>query len=162
MWFVVHTKPREERKALENLSAQGFEAFLPMLTREKLLGGRLKTITEPLFSRYLFVSTESDNQNFSLIRSTKGVHQLLSFGLRPSRVSNSLIEALLQLRTEEVFDRLLKPGDSIKVVDGPLSGLQGVFVSHDGQERARILIEILCNCHEIEISRHDLAPLSGS
>jgi hypothetical protein len=28
-WYVIHTKVREEFRALENLQAQGFEVFLP-------------------------------------------------------------------------------------------------------------------------------------
>jgi transcriptional antiterminator RfaH len=28
-WHVIHTKVREEFRALENLQAQGFEVFLP-------------------------------------------------------------------------------------------------------------------------------------
>jgi hypothetical protein len=30
-WHVVHTKPRAEARALENLERQGFEVFLPMI-----------------------------------------------------------------------------------------------------------------------------------
>jgi transcriptional antiterminator RfaH len=37
-WHVIHTKVREEFRALENLQAQGFEVFLPNCeVQEKLL-----------------------------------------------------------------------------------------------------------------------------
>ena len=48
-WFVVHTKPRQEQRALENLQRQGFAAWLPMLSVEKFRRGRLEKVTEPMF-----------------------------------------------------------------------------------------------------------------
>jgi hypothetical protein len=34
-WHVIHTKVREEFRALENLQAQGFEVFLPTCQVQK-------------------------------------------------------------------------------------------------------------------------------
>jgi transcriptional antiterminator RfaH len=34
-WNVIHTKVREEFRALENLQAQGFEVFLPTCQVQK-------------------------------------------------------------------------------------------------------------------------------
>ena len=36
-WYVIHAKPRQEARALENLERQGYEAWLPMLTVQKIL-----------------------------------------------------------------------------------------------------------------------------
>ena len=35
-WYLIHTKIRQERGALENLQRQGFECFLPQIWVEKL------------------------------------------------------------------------------------------------------------------------------
>ena len=55
LWYAVHSRPKQEIRALENLQNQGFETWLPMLTIEKLRRGRLAEVTEPMFSRYLFI-----------------------------------------------------------------------------------------------------------
>ena len=39
-WYVIHTKPRQEQRALTNLAQQGYQCYLPMITREKLGRGR--------------------------------------------------------------------------------------------------------------------------
>ena len=63
MWYVAHTKPREEFRALENIERQGFEPYLPTLRRDKIIRGALAVKIEPLFARYLFI-----NRSFRLTR----------------------------------------------------------------------------------------------
>ena len=53
--FVVVTKPRQERIALENLHRQGYECFLPMAENPyQRRRNNHQQIIEPLFPRYLF------------------------------------------------------------------------------------------------------------
>ncbi|MEK0432387.1 MAG: RfaH, partial [Pseudomonadota bacterium] len=47
-WYAIHSKPRQEERALDNLQRQGYEAWLPMLTVEKVLRGKLVQVTEPM------------------------------------------------------------------------------------------------------------------
>ena len=54
-WYLVHTKPRQENCALENLERQAYPCYLPTLLTEKLRQGALTVTNEPLFPRYLFI-----------------------------------------------------------------------------------------------------------
>ena len=49
-WHVVHTKPRAEARALENLERQGFEVFLPMITLQKVRRAKLANMSRNLLS----------------------------------------------------------------------------------------------------------------
>ena len=93
-WYVIHTKPRQEQRALENLQRQGFEAWLPMIELEKVRRSRLTRVTEPMFSRYLFIRLDTTQTNWSPIRSTLGVSKLVSFGNVPAAVPDALIDML--------------------------------------------------------------------
>lgn len=160
MWYAVHSKPREELRALENLSRQGFDCFLPTLTLEKFVRGQLKIVTEPMFSRYLFVQSESENQNFSLIRSTKGVSKLLSFGALPCEIPNKVIETLKDLvssKTNQV-QTLFKFGDPVFIKEGPLKGLNAIFKVANGDFRAYVFIDLMNKTHKVEVQRTDLIP----
>ena len=55
IWFLVHTKPRQEDVALVNLERQGYRCYLPRLRVEKILRRKAVVVIEPMFSRYLFV-----------------------------------------------------------------------------------------------------------
>ena len=156
-WYAIHSKPRQEERALENLQRQGFEAWLPMLTVEKVLRSKLVQVIEPMFSRYLFIRFDTEQTNWSPIRSTLGVSKLVSFGNRPAVVADELIEALQQL-PEQAPQRLIQPGQQVKIVSGPLRGLEGIYQQADGELRAMVLIELLNKQHRIVTDMQDLRP----
>lgn len=156
-WYAIHSRPRQEERALENLQRQGFEAWLPMLTVEKVLRSKLVQVVEPMFSRYLFIRLDTEQTNWSPIRSTLGVSKLVSFGNRPAVVADELIEALQQL-PEQAPQRLLQPGQQVKIVSGPLRGIDGIYQQPDGELRALVLIEMLNKQHRIVTDMQDLRP----
>ena len=45
-WYLVHTKPRQEKCALENLHRQGYQCYLPTIPAEKLRQGLLTVADE--------------------------------------------------------------------------------------------------------------------
>jgi transcriptional antiterminator RfaH len=156
-WYAIHSKPRQEERALENLQRQGFEAWLPLLTVEKVLRSKLVQVVEPMFSRYLFIRLDTEQTNWSPIRSTLGVSKLVSFGNRPAVVADELIEALRQM-PEQAPQRLIQPGQQVKIVSGPLRGLEGIYQQADGELRAMVLIELLNKQHRIVTEMQDLRP----
>ena len=113
-WYVVHTKPRQETRALENLENQGFKCFLPMMQVQKLRNQRVQTVTEPMFSRYLFIQLNDETQNWGPIRSTLGVSKLVSFGHQPAKVPSEFVE-FLQEAPSETLERMFSPGDNVLV-----------------------------------------------
>ncbi len=141
-WYVVHTKPRQEARALENLQNQGFNCFLPTMQVQKLRNQRVQTITEPMFSRYLFIQLNEQTQNWGPIRSTLGVSKLVSFGPQPAKVPPEFIE-LLKEAPAETLERMFAPGDSVHIASGPLQGLEGKYIAHDGETRAFVLVDLL-------------------
>jgi len=141
-WYVVHTKPRQEARALENLQNQGFNCFLPMLQVQKLRNQKVQTVTEPMFSRYLFIQLDDQTQNWGPIRSTLGVSKLVSFGPQPAKVPAEFI-AFLQEAPIETIERMFNPGDHVQVASGPFKGLEGQYVAHDGETRAFVLVDLL-------------------
>ena len=158
-WYAIHSKPRQEERALDNLQRQGFEAWLPMLTVEKVLRGKLVNVTEPMFSRYLFIRLDTEQTNWSPIRSTLGVSRLVSFGNRPAVVADELIQAL-QTVPQRAPERLFQPGQTIKIVSGPLKGIEGIFQQADGEHRAMVLIDLLNKQHRVTTQMQDLRPAS--
>lgn len=145
-WYLIHTKIRQERVALENLERQGFECFLPLIRAEKLRRGALQVVQEPLFSRYLFIrlGTGLESQSWAPIRSTVGVIRLVTFGQTPAKIEDELI-ADLQVKTDsaEVQLRHFEPGEQVVVTDGPFVGVEAIYQMADGESRVMVLLNIL-------------------
>ena len=156
-WFVVHTKPRQEQRALENLQRQGFAAWLPLLSVEKFRRGRLEKVVEPMFSRYLFIQLDKVTSNWSPIRSTMGVSKLVTFGNLPAAVPPEIVDALRNAPTPDV-PRFFSSGDSVRFVNGPLHGLEGLFQAPDGEARAMIFINLLSRPQVVSVELNQLAP----
>jgi transcriptional antiterminator RfaH len=157
-WYVLHSKPRQEQRALENLERQGFQAWLPTIEVEKLRRGQLTRVIEPMFSRYLFIRLDKTQSNWSPIRSTLGVSKLVSFGNVPAVVPDELIQALQQADGSQRH-YLLKEGDAVQFVSGPLQGLEGILQQRDGELRALVLIELISQPQRISTALHDIRPL---
>ena len=154
-WYVVHTKPRQETRALENLENQGFECFLPRIPVQKRIRQRVQVVSEPLFSRYLFIRLDQSTRSWAPIRSTLGVSRLVTFGQQPARVPEALVAALREAPPMQVA-HLFAPGDAVLVVNGPLQGAQGVYQVSEGEQRALVLIELLGQPQRLQLMLDDL------
>ena len=140
-WYVVQTKPRQERRALEHLERQGFRCMLPLVRIERIRRRTRIWNDEPLFARYLFIRIADANVRWHLLRSTRGVTQLVCFGGVPASVPAGWMEAFL--RADRVPVRLFDPGERIVVVQGPFAGIEGIYQLPDGESRALVLLELL-------------------
>jgi transcriptional antiterminator RfaH len=155
-WYLVHTKPRQEQRALFNLTQQGYECYLPLLATEKLRQRTVQVVQEPLFSRYLFahLDTSLAGKSWAPIRSTIGVCRLVAFGAEPAKVDTNLID-LLRARpdlAQQSTKRLFHPGDRVQIKDGPFAGLEAIYQIADGASRAMVLVEILSKPSQLAIS----------
>lgn len=163
-WYLFHTKPRQEKCALDSLHRQGYQCDLPTFLSEKLRQGLLTVADEPLLPRYLFIRLgQGDSaKSWAPIRSTKGVSRLVSFGIEPARVDDGLIELL---RTQEASihtepERLFKPGERVRFTEAPFAGIEGIYQMADGERRVMVLIEILSKPVAVRVAPASLRKAS--
>lgn len=146
-WYLIFTKPRQERCALENLTRQGYECYLPMLVAEKISHEKITPERTPLFPRYLFIRLDQGlgAKSWSPIRSTRGVSRLVSFGAEPARVDAALISHLQAC--EQVMsnhpEKLFSNGERVRLTGAPFDGLEAVYQMPDGERRAMVLLEFM-------------------
>lgn len=145
-WYVVSTKPRYERWAELNLRRFGVEIFNPQLKESKVIRRVRRVVTVPLFPGYLFAKLDLNNQ-FRTVSYAKGVRKIVAFGSTPARVDEKLVEAIeARLANGETNApaRVLMSGQTVKIQDGPLHGLQAIFEREmTGQQRAVLLLRTL-------------------
>jgi transcriptional antiterminator RfaH len=161
-WYVIHTKPKQELRAAQNLERQGYNIFLPTIPVQKLLKNTIKITHEPLFARYLFIQLDQTNSSWFPIRSTRGVHQIVRFGIHtePVKAHPQLIEDLKRWLVEKTPKTLFSRGESISIQDGPFKGLEATFqklLDHpSGESRAMIMIDILGKIQNLKIFTHHI------
>ena len=156
-WYLIHTKPQQELRALQNLERQGYVCFYPKLTTEKLKRGALALVEAPLFPRYLFLQSDP-RQSMAPIYSTQGVSRLVRFGVEAARVDPTLIKLLKNGQTslEESPKRLFAAGDNLLLTEGPFAGFSAIYQMKDSDQRVIVLIEMLGRVSRLKVAPHIL------
>ena len=62
-WYVLHTKPRSEKKVEEQLLSLGINAYCPIRSEFKLWSDRKKKIDKPVLPSMIFVNIEDKDIN---------------------------------------------------------------------------------------------------
>lgn len=133
-WYVIHTNPRCEDRALKGLAAAGIEAYAPKAWRWKWIrsGGKRRREREPGFAypRYLFVRT-SGVADWEAIHRTHGVAGIVCMGLVPVRVPQRTVEKIQVAEDMGCFDFTaelvtLRVGSKVVLTAGPFDGYVAV------------------------------------
>jgi transcriptional antiterminator RfaH len=163
-WYVVQTNVRQEQIALENLSRQGYQCFYPRIKQWHKRRGKRYLSEEAFFPGYLFISLDLDQTNTTPIRSTRGVTSLIRFGYQIQPVPEAVIE-ILQQRTDSmdvvsVLPVDFKPGQQVRIEEGPLEGFTAIFQTKKGEDRAILLLGLLGSQRRVEVPSRSLCEIS--
>ena len=160
-WFVVTVKPQHELSAAAALESKGIEKLAPTYVTRRRWTDRVKKLTLPLFPGYVFC--RGPVQARGSILCTPGVRGFVSFGRGPEPVPQNEISAILRLASSGQPlepQAYLRTGERVRVVDGPLRGLQGTLIECEGRARVAVGIEMLQRSVSVEIDRAVLEPLT--
>lgn len=147
-WYVAHTQPHAEARAVANLERQGFGTYLPRYMKRRRHARRVDMVAVPVFPRYVFVSIDLSRQRWLSIRSTIGVSRLVCQGDAPLAVPEGIVEGLMKRQDELGFVRLLAPpglrvGDKVRVLGGAFEESLGLLESMTDEQRVTILLDML-------------------
>ena len=145
-WYAIQTKPNRERDVEKRLNDLRLEVFLPWMRTRRRIGSRFQWVRVPLFPSYVFCRLDMVLSG-KAARYSPGVKDFLSFGSRLAEVGDDIILVLRERCPEGVaqIDPVsAKPGDIVRITEGPFSGLEAVFEQKlKGSERVAVLLEIL-------------------
>lgn len=144
-WYVIHAKPRKELQVYSQLRAskQAIDVYYPSMTVEPV-NPRCSRI-RPYFPGYLFARAVLAEIGESALRWIPGAQGLVRFGGEPAIVPENFVLELKRriAAMERDGDQHygLKPGDRIRVVEGPFADCEGIFDGwRSGEERAQLLL----------------------
>lgn len=142
-WYLLQSKSKQELRAQEHLTRQGYNTYLPMLSAEKIQRGKRTCVTEPLFPGYLFIHLCPEGDNWRPIRSTRGVTRVVGFNNAPLAVPEGLVETLIEQHNTGTKAEAYQAGDTLRIKHGPFKELDAVFCTYDGEARAIVLLNIM-------------------
>ncbi|TGQ68277.1 transcription antiterminator NusG [Mesorhizobium sp. M00.F.Ca.ET.186.01.1.1] len=162
-WFVVQTHQHSESLAERHLLSQNFRTYLPKRRRTVRHARIVKTVSSAYFDCYLFVSLAVHQQSWYPINSTVGVRKLVMSKGMPIPAPYGVVESLISATDDDGIlhpDILLRPGQRVRIIDGPFSDQLGIL-DHVGSAGAvRILLDIMNSSIPITIGRDKLSLVS--
>lgn len=162
-WYVVNTRPREETRAVEHLTREGYQCLYPRIRRTLRTAKGLVDRVESLFPNYLFLHANPMTDNLARVRSTRGVRNLVRFGLEPAEVPPEVIEELQQCGggsdKQGGVIRLsgaARQAVAAKFAESALVDFGGVFLTPDGSERVILLMRVLGDYNKVSLPEDQL------
>ncbi|MCH6257200.1 hypothetical protein MLD52_11630 [Puniceicoccaceae bacterium K14] len=155
-WICIRTVNKKEKKVSKIIRDElGLETFSPEISRLRKYRTGKRRFTEAMFPCYLFVKLDV-REGFERIRSTRGVHSILKYGMKVSVVSEKIIYKLKEsLSSEDVlFLDEDKPGISNvgRIEYGPFEGFVGEIIkTSNAGERVCVLLNFLGHCVPVEV-----------
>jgi len=155
-WFTVQTHIRSEIKAAFHLKRQGFETYIPQYLKLRRHARKRDIVKSPLFPRYIFVTFDINREHWRAINSTIGINQIICQGDKPAVLEDDVINEIRAREDEKGNIRINKlipfsPGQTIQIIKGALADQIGIFECTTGEERVKILLNLLGRSMKVEM-----------
>jgi transcription antitermination factor NusG len=160
-WYAASTNSNHEKQVAARLEARAVQYFLPLYKSLRKWKDRRVFLDIPLFPGYIFVRLTRISQLRAL--EVPGVVRLVGFGGQPCALPENDIEIL---RTG-IANRLnIEPhpcvtaGLRVRVIKGPLVGLEGILVRQKSSSRVVLTLDAIARSAAVEVDVRDIDPIS--
>jgi len=171
-WYVVNTYAGHENRVKDNLekrletmgiSENLFRIVVAEETQIEIKNEKSKEVVKNIFPGYLFVEMIMTDEAWYVVRNTPGVTGFIGSsggGAKPFPVKQDEIEKILRRigQSDKNVEVDFAVGDSVKILSGPFSGMEGKVESMNDQSQvATVLIILFGRETPTDISYVDLA-----
>ena len=172
-WYVVNTyaghENRVKNKKKKRLETMGisdnlFRIVVAEETQIEVKNDKSKEVVKNIFPGYLFVEMIMTDEAWYVVRNTPGVTGFIGSsggGAKPFPVAKEEIEDILRRigQSDKKIEVEFKVGDTVKIVSGPFSGMEGVVdTMNDQTQVAKVLIILFGRETPTDINYIDLKP----
>ena len=156
-WYVVNTYAGHENRVKENLekrletmgiSDNLFRIVVAEETQIEVKNEKTKEVVKNIFPGYLFVEMIMTDEAWYVVRNTPGVTGFIGSsggGAKPIPVKRSEIDTILRRigESDKAVEIDFKVGDTVKILSGPFSGMEGTVESMNDQTQVATVLIIL-------------------
>ena len=158
-WYAAYTFANHEKRVAAQLDARAVEHFIPLYNSVRRWKDRRIHLALPLFPGYVFLRLALRDK-LRALQIPSLVH-LVGFNGQPAALSDEEMAALRQGLTEQLNAQphpYLKVGRRVRVVSGPLTGLEGIVVRMKNHLRFVISLNLIMRSVSVEMGNADIVP----
>jgi transcription antitermination factor NusG len=161
-WYALHTRSRHEKTVAHRLHECGLETYLPTVQEVHRWSDRKKKVEVPLFSCYVFLRCNLSPENRNHVYRIESVLGFVGAGGAGMSIPDEQIESIRKLLAQSVPWRshpFLKAGQRVRVRGGALDGVEGIFLSENGDHSLVISVEAIQRSMAVRIDGYDVVPV---
>ena len=149
IWFVVHTKPRCEKKLAEYSLQYAINYYLPLIDSIRVYKNRKVKFTKPMFPGYVFIKCTKEERRQLTI--TGYVAYWLPVDNQKELVGDlQQIHSGRELGVDFVRAEFLENGTKVEILKGPFAGLIG-FVE-DQKDVKEVILQVTLLRQAVSVS----------
>lgn len=156
-WHVAMVRMLHEKRVAECLTKMGIECFVPVQQEVHQWSDRRKMVDVVLLPMMVFVHVNPKERLEVLSFSTVSRYMVLRGEQNPAVIPDEQMARfrfMLDYSGEAVCMNSvpMARGEKVRVIKGPLSGLEGEFVMMDGKSKIAVRLNMLgCACVDMSI-----------
>jgi transcription antitermination factor NusG len=161
-WYAVTTRSRQEKVVASMLEYLEVSNFLPLLNEERRWSDRKQVVAMPLFQGYVFVRITTSGEFQLRVLKVPGVVDFVRSRSGPLPIPDKEIEDVRAVLSHGVGCSpypFLKAGDRVRVIRGPLAGIEGTLIRSGSQSKLVISIEMIQRSIAAGVAESDVEPV---
>lgn len=142
------------------LRAKGVEEYLPAYRTRRVWSDRVRELELPLFPGYVFCHISLDAR--AVVLATSGVVTMVGDRDRPLPINDSELAAVRKMVASKAAVEpwpFLRVGQRVRVLRGPLAGIEGILLQVKSSYRLVVSITLLGRSVASEIDSAFVKPL---
>ena len=167
-WYVLHTYSGYENQVemnlkmvfeKNNLTDRLFEITSPMEEVLEEKNGKKKLVKRKMYPCYVLIKMDYDNSMWHIITQTRGVTGFVGPQGRPLPLTEDEIR---RMHLEKVVAKTdYKPGDTVKIISGPLEDFVGKIETIDAEnQKCRVSVSMFGRQTPVDLELYQIEPAS--
>ena len=161
LWWVAHTRSRNEKALANDLVHRGISYFLPMCWKVRRQRGRTLRSLLPLFGGYLFFCG-GESHRLEVLRTNRVANLIEVKDQQKLLEELEQIEQALQAGAPLIPHKYIRAGQVCRVTAGPLADLLGIIVKAKNATRLVLQIDMLGQAASVEIDADMIEPVEDA
>lgn len=154
-WLVAYVQSCLEKKTAQRLAAMGIECYLPVQSEIRQWSDRRKRVDCLVIPMMIFVHVTPQERPLPLSLQAVSRYMVLRGESAPAVIPDEQMDRfrfMLDYSPEavEMCSAPLAPGDAVKVIKGPLAGLEGELITVNGKSKVAVRLDML-GCAHVDV-----------
>lgn len=161
-WYALHTRARHEKAVERRLRDQGMETFVPTTMEVHRWSDRKKKVEVPLFNCYVFLRCAMSAEDRTRVYRVESVHGFVGSRGTALPIPDEQIENIQKVLAQTAPWRshpFLKVGQRVRVRGGAMDGVEGMFLSENGDHSLIITVEAIQRSMAVRIDGYEVEPV---